>query len=455
MTTYNETRNGLMGLDYSTKLSAFLGLGCVSARQIHKELLDFENGTNQAYESGEGYGKGENEGTRSVRFELLWRDYMRLCMQKFGRKLFRLTGSRDGASYTKEWKTADKSIAKPDQKPSAEDIGKIVERFLAGMTGMGLIDASQRELFHTGYTSNRARQNVASFFSKHVGIDWRYGAEWYEMMLIDYDPSSNWGNWQYVAGIGNDPRGDARIFNPVKQAFDYDKEGSYVRAWVPEVRGLEKLENVFQPCTASQEDLEKCGIANHVMVTDPIKRIEFLVDRKPKAPRKAFSRRRGHGRGGRRGGGAGQDTNGSGEPTPGGPGSPQPTSEGKREGDGQQAQQAQQPPVASSQTQRRPMHNGPGAMPHKGMMNPNGFIPHNFPPPGTYDPRHFGDGHWFSPSWIPTRGRGYGGGYRERGGRRGNSNNYNNRGGFGGAQYNTGYPPGPAYFGPQNMGPTV
>jgi hypothetical protein len=151
---------------------------------------------------------------------------------------------------------------------------------------MGLIDASQRELFHTGYTSNRARQNVASFLAKHLEIDWRYGAEWYEMMLVDYDVSSNWSNWMYVAGVGNDPRGEARIFNPVKQAYDYDREGEYVRMWVPEVRTMEKIENVFQICTASPDDLERFGLTSHIMVTDPIKKIDFSVDKKPRTSRK-------------------------------------------------------------------------------------------------------------------------------------------------------------------------
>ncbi len=91
----------------------------------------------------------------------------------------------------------------------------MLQRFLRGTTGTGLIDASQRELLFTGYTSNRARQNVASYLAKHLGINWKLGAEWYESMLVDYDVSSNWGNWQYVAGVGNDPRGEARVFNPI------------------------------------------------------------------------------------------------------------------------------------------------------------------------------------------------------------------------------------------------
>ena len=126
------------------------------------------------------------------------------------------------------------------------------------------------------------------------------------MMLIDYDVSSNWANWQYVAGVGNDPRGDARIFNPVKQAFDYDKEGSYVRTWLPELKDLERSENVFQVWTSSSSDLEEYGLSDNIMVTNPVKRIDFTVDRKPRGVRRPFARRRGQGRGGRRGGGGSQ-----------------------------------------------------------------------------------------------------------------------------------------------------
>lgn len=300
MVHYHETRNGLLGLDYSTKLSGYLALGCITARQVHEELLKLEDGLDISYSHSKGFNKGENEGTKAVRFELLWRDYMRLCTMKFGSQLFRASGFKgETGQYEKKWKTANARKAVLGQDPPPDKIKVIIDRFLEGRTGMGLIDAAQRELYHTGYTSNRARQNVASFFAKHLGIDWRYGAEWYETMLIDYDVSSNWANWQYVAGVGNDPRGDARIFNPVKQAFDYDNNGSFVRTWVPEVQPLEKLENVFQLWTTDEEDLEKHGLTENVMVTDPIKKIDFMVDRKPRSPRRYRWKRA---RGGRRGG---------------------------------------------------------------------------------------------------------------------------------------------------------
>ncbi|CAM1502227.1 Fc.00g042110.m01.CDS01 [Cosmosporella sp. VM-42] len=311
MTNYKDSRNGLVGLDFSTKLSAYLALGCITARQVHEELVKLEDGKEPAYQQAKGYNQGENEGTKAVRFELLWRDYMRLCTMKFGSKLFKLYGSRQGKKNEKQWKSTDESTAATDQDPSPAGIKTILDRFLEGRTGMGLIDASQRELYLTGYTSNRARQNVASFLSKHLEIDWRYGAEWYEMMLIDYDVSSNWSNWQYVAGVGNDPRGDARIFNPVKQAFDYDNDGIYVRTWVPEVKHLEKLENVFQAWTTNEDDLEKYGLSDDIMVTDPVKKIKFTVDRKPRGPRRPYRWRRGGGRGPRRSGWSGGKGGGS------------------------------------------------------------------------------------------------------------------------------------------------
>lgn len=194
----------MLGADFSTKLSAWLALGCVTARQVHHYLVDFEDGRSDLGKDVEGYEEGENKGTAAIRFELLWRDYFHLATRKFGPRLFRIGGFKDDKSFAWQY---------PEKDP---EIQHKVDRFLEGKTGNGFIDASMRELFHTGYTSNRLRQNVASFLAKHLEIDWRIGAEWYESLLCDYDLSNNWGNWQYLAGVGNDPR-EARVFNPVKQ----------------------------------------------------------------------------------------------------------------------------------------------------------------------------------------------------------------------------------------------
>ncbi|KAI9674613.1 MAG: hypothetical protein M1829_003695 [Trizodia sp. TS-e1964] len=302
MTTYKATRNELSGLTSSTKLSAWLALGCLTARQVHWALLEFENGTSSIGASAEGYGKGENAGTTAVRFELLWRDYMRLCARKFRHHLFRLNGFR-GLPYN--WKS-----------PSNPAVQETIQRFLAGRTGMGLIDASMRELYVTGWTTNRARQNAASFLTKHLGIDWRVGAEWFESMLVDYDVSSNWGNWQYVAGVGNDPR-EERVFNPVKQAWDYDPKGEYVKAWVEEVRRVEGVAEILQPWKVSPGERERLGLKGNIGVEQPLVRIEW-------------SPRGGGGRGARGGGGWGRGPKSPGQGGRGGGG----RGRGRGRGDG-------------------------------------------------------------------------------------------------------------------------
>ncbi|KAI4194526.1 MAG: hypothetical protein LQ346_003666 [Caloplaca aetnensis] len=282
MTTYKDTRNGMLGLDFSTKLSAWLALGCITARQVHEYLVDFEEGKTGLGKGVHGYGKGENKGTAAVRFELLWRDYFRLATRKFGPRLFRIEGFKNDTSYMWKYPQKDKGVQ------------QTVARFLEGTTGNGFIDASMRELFLTGYTSNRLRQNVASFLAKHLGVDWRIGAEWYESLLCDYDLSNNWGNWQYNAGVGNDPR-ESRTFNPVKQAFDYDPRGEYVRTWVQELRSLDNPQLLFQPWKMSEEQKQGLGLEGNEWVEKPLQRIEFH-------PGKCGGR---GSRGGGRGGGGG------------------------------------------------------------------------------------------------------------------------------------------------------
>ncbi|PVI06790.1 cryptochrome [Periconia macrospinosa] len=326
ISSYKATRNGMLGEDFSTKLSAFLAQGHQTARQIHWAMVDFEEGRGPG-RGASGYGKGENEGTAAIRFELLWRDYMRLYARKFGCRMYRLYGvhntwnssrwggdGNDGQKGRKRFKLLDQSGGAGD---NPERTKEAFARFRAGRTGIGLIDASNRELILTGYTSNRARQNVASFLSSHLGIDWRVGAEWYEYLLTDYDMANNWGNWQYVAGVGNDPR-QGRIFNPVKQALDYDKKGEYIRAWVPELRGVDlkkdygagneeidqgKLMGLYQAWRLPEGEKQKLGLKGLDWVEHPLTRIQFSVGRGKGAQ---GSEARGRGRG-RRGGSRGRE----------------------------------------------------------------------------------------------------------------------------------------------------
>ncbi|KAI1006377.1 putative cryptochrome [Podosphaera aphanis] len=298
ITTYHDTRNGLLGVDYSTKLSAYLALGCITSRQIHHALLSLEEGTDSSLSSVLGYGAGENEGTKATRFELLWRDYMRLCAQKFSNRLFRASGFRNKGGNAPQWN----SPATPARGNTRAEVQEKVDRFLNGTTGMGLIDAAMRELFLTGFTSNRTRQNVASFFAKHLGLDWRIGAEWYESMLTDYDLASNWGNWQYVAGVGNDPRGEDRVFNPVKQAFDYDPKGEYIMTWCPELRGkgLQPGE-IFQSWTVKESQRDALGLKGLIGVEKPLRTIQFTFGGRGRGPPRNQDQRQSD-RGGKTGG---------------------------------------------------------------------------------------------------------------------------------------------------------
>jgi deoxyribodipyrimidine photo-lyase len=107
----------------------------------------------------------------------------------------------------------------------------VLQSWIDGQTGVDFVDANMLELKLTGFMSNRGRQNVASYLCNDLKIDWRYGAAYFEQQLIDYDVCSNWGNWAYLAGVGNDPRGN-RYFNIEKQAQDYDKYKDYRKLWL-------------------------------------------------------------------------------------------------------------------------------------------------------------------------------------------------------------------------------
>ncbi|XP_031561645.1 cryptochrome DASH-like [Actinia tenebrosa] len=203
---YKETRNGLIGQEYSTKFSTWLAHGCLSPRKIYEEIKKYE------------HQRTSNQSTYWVIFELLWRDYFKFVAIKFGDRLFYLSGL---LAKKVEWRQDE----------------NLFRAWKEGKTGVPFVDANMRELAATGFMSNRGRQNVASFLTKDLKMDWRLGAEWFEYLLIDHDVCSNYGNWLYSAGVGNDPRQD-RKFNMVKQGLDYDPKGDYVRQWVPELSGV-------------------------------------------------------------------------------------------------------------------------------------------------------------------------------------------------------------------------
>ena len=117
-----------------------------------------------------------------------------------------------------------------------------------------------RELAKTGFMSNRGRQNVASFLVKDLRVNWQMGADYFESVLLDYDPCSNWGNWNYIAGVGSDPK-ENRYFNILNQAKRYDAKGEYVKLWCPELTQL-AIERIHRPDLLNEKEQAeyKCQI---------------------------------------------------------------------------------------------------------------------------------------------------------------------------------------------------
>jgi deoxyribodipyrimidine photo-lyase len=183
--------------DGTSRLGAYLHLGCVSPSELAHECQD-------------------RVGGELFLRQLCWRDFHHQVAAAFpaiAREDYRPRGRRwhDDAEWLAAWK--------------------------AGRTGYPLVDAGMRQLAAEGWMHNRARLVAASFLVKDLGLDWRLGAAHFLDLLVDGDVVNNAGNWQWVAGTGNDTR-PHRVFNPVRQAARFDPEGDYVRCWVPELAGL-------------------------------------------------------------------------------------------------------------------------------------------------------------------------------------------------------------------------
>ncbi|KXS15620.1 cryptochrome [Gonapodya prolifera JEL478] len=248
ITTYKQTRNGLLGEAFSTKFSPWLADGSLSARKIWHQVRQHEN-THL-----------ESEGSAWILFELLWREFFKFHAVKYGDGIFRIGGVHAGTykeTFAKAWKRSVKSgwdmfsVVNADSRWALPN-NEAFKSWADGRTGIPWVDAGMRELKETGFLSNRSRQNVASFFLQsvptisssqsangQVAPNWLPAAELFESLLIDHDPHSNYGNWQYLAGVGTDPRG-WRKFNMMKQAAEYDARAEWVSTWVTELAGIKK-----------------------------------------------------------------------------------------------------------------------------------------------------------------------------------------------------------------------
>jgi deoxyribodipyrimidine photo-lyase len=197
---YAESRDDLAG-DQTSRLSASLRFGCVSPLELARAALPLPGG---------------EEFCR----QLAWRDFFHQVTAAFP------------------------DIARKDYRPgpgpaprSWSTDARALDAWRAGQTGVPIVDAGMRQLAAEGFMHNRARMLTASFLTRTLGIDWRHGYRHFRDLLADGDVACNAGNWQWVAGTGNNPR-PSRVLNPLRQAERFDRDGEYVRRYVPELAGL-------------------------------------------------------------------------------------------------------------------------------------------------------------------------------------------------------------------------
>ena len=192
--TYDQTRD-IPAIAGTSKLGLHLRFGTISIRK----LASIARELNETFLN-----------------ELIWREFFMMILWHFPRVV--------NTSFKEEydriaWRNKEEEF----------------ERWCKGTTGYPIVDAGMRELNTTGFMHNRVRMITASFLTKHLLIDWRWGEAYFAKKLLDYDLSANNGNWQWAAGCGCDAAPYFRIFSPQRQTEKFDPQGEYIRKWVPEL----------------------------------------------------------------------------------------------------------------------------------------------------------------------------------------------------------------------------
>jgi deoxyribodipyrimidine photo-lyase len=202
---YSEERNFPIILGTS-KLSPYIKHGQIHVETIWKECENIQNKKN---------------GISKFLAEIGWREFSHALINHFPHML--------KENYSKKF---DKF---PWEKNS-----KFLHAWKKGLTGYPIVDAGMRELYKTGWMHNRVRMVVGSFLVKHLLIDWKEGEKYFRNCLLDFNEANNVSGWQWVAGCGADAAPYFRIFNPILQGEKFDKEGEYVKKWVPELKNVSK-----------------------------------------------------------------------------------------------------------------------------------------------------------------------------------------------------------------------
>ena len=211
---YEATRN-FPALNKTSYLGIYLRFGAVSIRKMIAKAIQSKNET---------FFK-----------ELIWREFFMQILWHFPH-------------------TTTKSFRPKYDEIRWENNEALFEKWCEGKTGYPFVDAGMRELNSTGHMHNRVRMIVASFLCKHLLIDWRWGESYFASKLLDYEQSSNVGNWQWAAGSGVDAAPYFRIFNPTEQIKKFDKDLTYIKKWIPELNSLDYP----TPVVDHKEAREKC-----------------------------------------------------------------------------------------------------------------------------------------------------------------------------------------------------
>lgn len=233
-----------------SKLSAHLRFGEISPRQILHHITQ---------QHGDLFA---NPGTEHFVRELGWREFGAYLLYHFPTTVDQPLNPRFNAM---PWREAPAELT----------------AWQRGQTGVPVIDAAMRCLWHTGWMHNRARMIVASFLTKNLLIDWRLGADWFMDTLVDADLASNTAGWQWTAGSGADAAPYFRVFNPILQAEKFDHDGAFIRRWLPELARL-PTPALFAPWQTDAHSLLRAGVIlgqhyPHPMVDLPTTRERALA----------------------------------------------------------------------------------------------------------------------------------------------------------------------------------
>lgn len=211
---YEDTRN-FPALDQTSYTSVHLRFGTISTRKLVQHAAQFKEDT---------YLK-----------ELIWREFFMQILWHFPHTVHNSFRPKYDAI---KWLNDE----------------QLFKKWCEGKTGYPIVDAGMRQLNKTGYMHNRVRMVVASFLTKHLLIDWRWGETYFAQKLLDYEQSSNVGNWQWAAGSGVDAAPYFRVFNPTEQVKKFDKDLKYIKKWVPELETF----HYPQPIVEHKMARERC-----------------------------------------------------------------------------------------------------------------------------------------------------------------------------------------------------